>query len=111
MGHTAIGRIAIAAEVCRIWAAEGGTARAAVGGGTIGGGGAFVRACVGIYRKGLAVGVGSTGAIGAAVPLTAADGTLSRLIFGGLSALKALALIIWEHKKHSFDRDGITCSG
>ena len=110
MGHTAIGRIAIAAEVCRIGAAEGGAARAAVGGGTIGGG-AFVRACVGIYRKGLAVGVGNTGAIGAAVPLTAADGTLSRLIFGGLSVLKTLALIIWEHKKHSFDRDGITDSG
>ena len=110
MGYAAIGRIAIAAEVCRIGAAEGGTARAAVGGGTVGGG-AFARARVGIYRKGLAVGVGSTGAIGAAVPLTAADGTLSRLIFGGLSALKALALIIWEHKKHSFDRDGITCSG
>ena len=44
------------------------------------------------------MGVGNTGAIGAAVPLTAADGTLSRLTFGGLSALKALALIIWEHK-------------
>ena len=60
MGCAAIGRIAIAAKVCRIGAAEGGTARAAVGGGAVGGR-AFARARIGIYRKGLAVGVGSTG--------------------------------------------------
>ena len=81
MGHTAIGRIAIAAEVCPIFGPPKGALPALLWGRNHRGG-AFVRACVGIYRKGLAVGVGSTGAIGAAVPLTAADGTLSRLIFG-----------------------------